>query len=103
MVDIVLVHIENEQVRNALFELSDPEIPSAFNYGYGNYKRSVEISMAKKSYVKLTPTYSGCPAMDTIATDIKIALDNMGFETDVELVLSPAWTTDWITERGRKC
>ena len=94
------VHIENEQVRHTLFELSDPEIPVLSIMDMGII-RGVEID-GKKIHVKLTPTYSGCPAMDTIATDIKLALDNIGYETDVELVLSPAWTTDWITERGRK-
>ena len=53
-------------------------------------------------FIKITPTYSGCPAMDTIATDIKIKLEEAGYPTNVKLVLSPAWTTDWINERGRK-
>ena len=56
----------------------------------------------KEVLVKITPTYSGCPAMDMIATEIKYKLDQAGYKTQVELVLSPAWTTDWITESGRK-
>ncbi|NNE27858.1 MAG: phenylacetate-CoA oxygenase subunit PaaJ [Saprospiraceae bacterium] len=94
------VHIENEKVRKALFELSDPEIPVLSIMDMGII-RGVEIN-GDKINIKLTPTYSGCPAMDTIATDIKLALDNLGFITDVDLVLSPAWSTDWITERGRQ-
>ena len=56
----------------------------------------------KKIHLKITPTYSGCPAMDTIAVDIKQALEDIGYQAEVELVLSPAWTTDWITPRGRQ-
>ena len=52
--------------------------------------------------IKITPTYSGCPAMDMIASEIKLILDQSGYTTKVELILSPAWTTDWITENGRK-
>ena len=63
--------------------------------------RDIEVD-DKKVLVKITPTYSGCPAMDMIATDIKIALDKQGYQTKVELILSPAWTTDWITENGRQ-
>ena len=56
----------------------------------------------KEVLVKITPTYSGCPAMDMIATEIKILLDKAGYKTKVKLVLAPAWTTDWITESGRQ-
>lgn len=63
--------------------------------------RAVAVD-GKKVLVKITPTYSGCPAMDMIAAEIKMTLDQAGYETDVELVLSPAWTTDWITENGRR-
>ena len=52
--------------------------------------------------IKLTPTYSGCPAMDTMAADIAIALQAEGYESDIELILSPAWSTDWISEAGRR-
>ena len=52
--------------------------------------------------IKITPTYSGCPAMDMIASEIKQILDQSGYTTKVELILSPAWTTDWITENGRR-
>jgi len=51
--------------------------------------------------VTITPTYSGCPAMDVIGDDIKIALKKEGFESKIKLILSPAWTTDWITEKGK--
>lgn len=55
-----------------------------------------------KVFVKLTPTYSGCPAMDTMAADITIALSEAGYESEIKLILAPAWSTDWISEEGRK-
>ena len=94
------LHIENEDVQKALFEVNDPEIPVLSVIDMGVI-RKVEIQ-GQKINIDLTPTYSGCPAMDTIATDIKLALDKLGYETTVNLVLAPAWTTDWITERGRQ-
>lgn len=52
--------------------------------------------------VDITPTYSGCPAMDVIGEDIIKAFKEKGMEAKVNLVLSPAWTTDWITPKGRR-
>ncbi len=94
------LNITNDLVREILFSVTDPEIPVLSIMDMG-VVREVKID-EKAIHVKITPTYSGCPAMDTIAADIKIALDKAGFDTTVELVLSPAWTTDWITPKGRK-
>jgi ring-1,2-phenylacetyl-CoA epoxidase subunit PaaD len=53
--------------------------------------------------VTITPTYSGCPAMDTIALDLSLALARAGLEeARVRTVLSPAWTTEWMSEEGRR-
>ena len=50
-----------------------------------------------------TPTYSGCPAMDAIALDIKLKLSEAGFRNvKVISILSPAWTTDWMSEAGKR-
>jgi ring-1,2-phenylacetyl-CoA epoxidase subunit PaaD len=52
--------------------------------------------------VQITPTYSGCPALDTIREDVHQVLCDHGYEdVTVETVLAPAWTTDWMSERGR--
>ena len=52
-------------------------------------------------HVQITPTYSGCPAMETIRTDLVEALTRAGYwHVDVEFVLAPAWTTDWMTDDG---
>ncbi len=63
--------------------------------------RDVKIEK-EEVFIKITPTYSGCPAMDTIADDIRYALEQVNYKVNIELILSPAWTTDWINERGRK-
>ena len=53
--------------------------------------------------VAITPTYSGCPAMNMIAFEIELALERAGFrQPKVRTVLSPAWTTDWMSEEGRR-
>ena len=88
------------QINQIIQTVSDPEIPVLSVVDLGVI-RSVEQD-GQKVLVKITPTYSGCPAMDTIATEIKLKLDEAGYDTKVELILAPAWSTDWITERGRK-
>jgi len=97
--DALTLHIDKRLIP-ILEEVKDPEIPvlSVLDMGV---VRSAVIDEGFV-YVKITPTYSGCPAMDVIADDIKSALANAGYNSKVELVLSPAWTTDWITEKGRK-
>lgn len=80
--------------------VSDPEIPVLSIMDMGVVRSAIiENDIVK---VQITPTYSGCPAMDVIGDDIKAALKKAGYTSEVELILSPAWTTDWITPRGRK-
>src|SRR5690606_22411374 len=50
---------------------------------------------------EITPTYSGCPAMNAIEADIKILMSSHHIQAKVKLVLSPAWTTDWMSENGK--
>lgn len=53
--------------------------------------------------VAITPTYSGCPAMNMIALEVELALTRAGIaDVKVRTVLSPAWTTDWMTDEGRR-
>ncbi len=92
--------IRNDDIINALTAVTDPEIPVLSIMDMGIIR---DISLDNdKVHIKITPTYTGCPAMDTIAIDIKSAINHVGYHCDVELVLSPAWTTDWITEEGRQ-
>lgn len=96
---IELSHIDQELIP-ILEQVSDPEIPVLSILEMG-VVRSANLTNGKV-FVQITPTYSGCPAMDVIGDDIQRALKSAGYESSVELVLSPAWTTDWITEKGRK-
>ncbi len=94
--------VKNKNIKDLLREVSDPEIPVLSIMDMG-VVRAVELAENKKDLlIKITPTYSGCPAMDTIATDIKLKMDGAGYNTTVKLILSPAWTTDWITKEGRE-
>lgn len=79
----------------------DPEIPVLSIADLG-ILRDVTVDDDGRARVVITPTYSGCPAMETINTDIKRAFRAAGLaEPEVQLVLSPAWTTDWMTEEGK--
>jgi ring-1,2-phenylacetyl-CoA epoxidase subunit PaaD len=92
-----------EQVIELISQVNDPEVPvlSVFDLGV---VRNIEVNETTRvAHVQITPTYSGCPAMDVISTEIKIAITSRGFPMPiVELVLSPAWTTDWISEAGKE-
>ena len=83
-----------------LEQVSDPEIPVLSIMDMGVVRSAVINGNLVK--VEITPTYSGCPAMDIIGDDIKKALKDRGYKSEIELILHPAWTTDWITPRGRK-
>jgi ring-1,2-phenylacetyl-CoA epoxidase subunit PaaD len=63
--------------------------------------RSVETE-GNRVRVTITPTYSGCPAMDAIRSDIAATLAHHGFESDIRTVHAPAWTTDMISADGRR-
>ncbi|WP_299215269.1 1,2-phenylacetyl-CoA epoxidase subunit PaaD [uncultured Dokdonia sp.] len=83
-----------------LESVSDPEIPVLSIMDMGVVREAIETDGIVQ--VKITPTYSGCPAMDVIGDDIVSAFAKAGKKAKITLVLSPAWTTDWITPRGRK-
>lgn len=82
-------------------QVADPEIPVLTIDDLG-VLRDVRLDDGRV-VVTITPTYSGCPAMDAIRDDILLALTADGFDdVEVRLVLSPAWTTDWMSEEGRR-
>jgi ring-1,2-phenylacetyl-CoA epoxidase subunit PaaD len=75
----------------------DPEIPVVSVVDLGI------VRDVTPDQVTITPTYSGCPATDVIHRDIRAALDGAGFrDTAIKTTLSPPWTTDWISERGKE-
>jgi ring-1,2-phenylacetyl-CoA epoxidase subunit PaaD len=93
--------IDEKQIWNILEEVKDPEIPvlSVIDLGI---VRSVE-TINDKIEIAITPTYSGCPAMDVIAMDIRLKLIEKGYRNvSIQQQLSPAWTTDWMSEEGKQ-
>jgi ring-1,2-phenylacetyl-CoA epoxidase subunit PaaD len=88
------------EIWSLLKDVNDPEVPvlSILDLGIVREVRTGDGSVE----VVITPTYSGCPAMDMIRTEIRAILDQHGFE-DVRIttVLSPAWTTEWMSQEGK--
>ncbi len=99
MITIEKQHIDHKLIP-ILENVFDPEIPVLSIMDMGVVRSAVIDNDVVK--VEITPTYSGCPAMDVIGDDIKKALGRAGYKSEIELILSPAWTTDWITTKGRK-
>jgi ring-1,2-phenylacetyl-CoA epoxidase subunit PaaD len=100
MKELMIQHADIEtDLIPILDQISDPEIPvlTILDMGVVRYAKHVDDIVV----IKITPTYSGCPAMDVIGEDIISAFKNVGYKAKVELILSPAWTTDWISEEGR--
>ena len=86
---------------NAVASVVDPEIPVLTIADLG-VLREVTVRDGDVE-VAITPTYSGCPAMNMIALEIELALEREGFRhPKIRTVLSPAWTTDWMSEDGRR-
>lgn len=80
----------------------DPEIPVLTIADLGILRDAV-IGSDGTVQIVITPTYSGCPAMNTIKADVEHALHEAGYpRAEVSLVLSPAWTTDWMSESGKR-
>lgn len=90
-----------EKIFTVLHKVLDPEVPVL---------SVVDLGIIRNVYlqdniwqVDICPTYSGCPALDVIAIDIKIALDQAGYENSkVNYILDKPWTTDWISEEGKQ-
>jgi ring-1,2-phenylacetyl-CoA epoxidase subunit PaaD len=91
-----------KQVWDWLRNVSDPEVPVLSILDLG-IVRGVAVKEPGECMVTITPTYSGCPAMDAIGMNIRMALAGRGLsKVDVQLQISPAWTTDWMSEEGKQ-
>ena len=93
--------ITEKHIRAILKQVTDPEIPvlTIEDMGIINSVKIIDGNIK----VIITPTYSGCPAMDMITANILSALKDNGIHNvTVEMVISPAWTTDWISKEGKK-
>lgn len=94
--------IDLNDVRDILEKVSDPEIPVLTITDLG-IVRDVRLDTSGQLEVVITPTYSGCPAMNMIEVNIRAVLQEAGYDpVTITTVLSPAWTTDWMTENGKK-
>ncbi len=92
--------VTSAQIWDWLEAVPDPEIPviSVVDLGIIRYV-DVDSELVK---VTITPTYSGCPAMSVIAMDIETELSKRGVSNlQLETKIAPAWTTDWLSEKGR--
>jgi ring-1,2-phenylacetyl-CoA epoxidase subunit PaaD len=94
------------QIWDLLQQVNDPEVPVLSVIDLGII-RDVKVESRTSSdldvEVVITPTYSGCPAMDVISMNIRMILLEHGFKSvRITNVLSPAWTTDWMTEAGKQ-
>jgi ring-1,2-phenylacetyl-CoA epoxidase subunit PaaD len=97
---VSVVALDLARIRAIAGAVPDPEIPVLGIADLG-VLRDVRAGDGGIE-VDITPTYSGCPAMDVIAREVEAALASAGFApVRVRLVLSPAWTTDWMTQAGR--
>ena len=92
---------QREEVYKILEGVADPEVPVLNILDLGVVR---DVSLEDEQLqVVITPTYTGCPAMDMIEVNIKAILQEHGYEkVQVRTVLSPAWTTDWLSESGKQ-
>jgi ring-1,2-phenylacetyl-CoA epoxidase subunit PaaD len=91
-----------DRARTVAATVKDPEMPM-LTLGDLGVLRGIERDAGGTLVVSITPTYSGCPAMAAMRADLKHALTTAGFsDVDVRTVLTPAWSSDWITENGRR-
>lgn len=94
--------LSHDEALHVLEQVTDPEIPVLTIADLG-ILRDVVVDPDGTVHVDITPTYSGCPAMDEIRADVTTALRDAGADrVDVRLVLHPTWTTDWMSEAGRR-
>ena len=94
--------IDKQTIYTYLDEVKDPEVPVLSVIDLGII-RDVMVHDDDELEVIITPTYSGCPAMDVISMNIRIMLSTLGFKKiKITQALSPAWTTDWMSEEGKQ-
>ncbi|HUQ65675.1 MAG TPA: 1,2-phenylacetyl-CoA epoxidase subunit PaaD [Flavitalea sp.] len=94
---------ETDYIISLLDLIPDPEVPVLTICDLGIIRDVNIISSGKSVEIIITPTYSGCPAMDTISMNIRLTLLRNGYkDVMISKVLSPAWTTEWMTAGGKE-
>jgi ring-1,2-phenylacetyl-CoA epoxidase subunit PaaD len=91
--------LDDRAIFEAVGEVADPEVPVLTIADLG-VLRGVRHE-GDEVVVTITPTYSGCPAMDLIRHEVELTLQALQLTGRVETVLSPAWTTDWMSDEGK--
>ncbi len=95
-------NISTTELWSLLEKVTDPEVPVLSIIDLG-IVRDIKTEQDDAVEVTITPTYSGCPAMDVISINIRLLLLEKGFKkVNIKQVLSPAWTTDWMSEAGKQ-
>jgi ring-1,2-phenylacetyl-CoA epoxidase subunit PaaD len=94
--------VANSLVAQAIADVPDPEVPVVSIEDLGILRDLQVDEAARRVAVTITPTYSGCPAMEAIEAGIRHTARVHGFTCEIRTQLSPAWTTDWMSERGRE-
>lgn len=92
--------ISSTYIWEVLERISDPEIPVLSVVDLGVVREVIPHDGGFE--IRITPTYSGCPAMNMIETEILATMKELGINASVKLVLAPAWTTDWMSEKGKQ-
>ena len=97
--------VKEQEIWSILEEVKDPEVPVLSIIDLG-IVRTVKVSPSETGEqidIIITPTYSGCTAMDVINMDIRLKLIEKGYKNvKINQQLSPAWTTDWMSEAGKE-
>jgi len=94
---------EEKKIWSLLDGVPDPEIPVLSVIDLGIVRSVIIQEPGKVAAITITPTYSGCPAMDMIAMQIRMNILSLGYQkVDIHMDLSPAWTTDWMSAEGKE-
>jgi ring-1,2-phenylacetyl-CoA epoxidase subunit PaaD len=106
MVMTTTTSIQTQEIWAILKEVPDPEVPVLSVTDLSiirNVSLAQDINGNDVVEITITPTYTGCPAMDVISMNIRFRLIEHGYKNvQIKTVLSPAWTTDWMSEEGKQ-
>lgn len=94
---------QEKQAWELMASITDPEVPVLTILDLGIVRGlTIDPTNSQSITIRITPTYSGCPAMDVISMQIRMRLLEAGYTTiEIEQVLHPAWTTDWMSQEGK--